>query len=81
MPLVKNAHWLICLQQRVVDGTKAVEELLIEARQTVKEAPGTLTGGTEDRLMGQILRRKNGYHSCSMTLIRLLWTVSPPLSL
>ena len=40
--LVKSAHWLICLQQHVIDGTKAVEELLIEARQTVKEAPGTV---------------------------------------
>jgi len=30
--LVKIAHWLICLQQRVIDGAKAVEAFLIELR-------------------------------------------------
>jgi hypothetical protein len=30
--LVKIAHWLICIQQRVIDGAKAVEAFLIELR-------------------------------------------------
>jgi hypothetical protein len=51
--LFKSAHWLIRLQLRVIDGAKAVEELLIEPCQMVRETPETLTGGTEDWLMGK----------------------------
>jgi hypothetical protein len=32
IPPVKIAHGLICLQQRVIDGAKAVEAFLIQIR-------------------------------------------------
>ena len=49
--LVKFAHRLIWLYQREINGANAVEEFLMELRQIVREASGTLNEGSEDWLM------------------------------